>query len=61
MDRSPPKSDAVESSLKTDELNDDIIVFSAKLKLRYNLSLGDAFLLASAKYLDGVALRPRPR
>ena len=46
------KFDAVKNSLKPVELHDDVIVLLAKLKLRNNLSLGVAFLLASAKYLE---------
>ena len=44
------------NSLKVVELSEGIITASAKLKLKYGLSLGDAFLLATAKYLNGTAV-----
>ncbi|WP_390533064.1 PIN domain-containing protein [Sulfurisphaera ohwakuensis] len=47
----------VRNSFKLIDINDEnIITTSAKLKTKYNLSLGDAFLLASAKHINGVAV-----
>ena len=50
------KYSAFLNSLKVAELSEGIITLSAKLKLKYDLSLGDAFLLATAKYLNGTAV-----
>jgi len=36
--------------------NEDIIKSTAKLKIKYNLSLGDALLLASAKSINSTAV-----
>ena len=44
------------NSLKVVELSEGIITVSAKLRLKYGLSLGDAFLLATAMYLNGTAV-----
>ncbi|WP_232048982.1 type II toxin-antitoxin system VapC family toxin [Sulfuracidifex tepidarius] len=51
------KYSIIRNSFKLIDVNkDDIITTSAKLKIRYNLSLGDSFLLASAKHIKGVAV-----
>ena len=51
------KYSIVKNSFKLIDINeDDIITTSAKLKMRYNLSLGDSFLLATAKHINGVAV-----
>ncbi|BDC17536.1 type II toxin-antitoxin system VapC family toxin [Acidianus sp. HS-5] len=46
----------VRNSFKILDISDEIIRISAKLKIKYNLSLGDSFLLSSAKSINGVAV-----
>lgn len=51
------KYSIIKNSFKlADVNNDDIVRASAKLKIKYNLSLGDSFLLASAKGINGIAV-----
>jgi|OSPMetMinimDraft_2_1075162.scaffolds.fasta_scaffold33213_2 predicted nucleic acid-binding protein len=44
------------NSFKLIDISDDIVRFSAKFKIKYNISLGDSFLLASAKSINGVVI-----
>ena len=46
----------VRNSFKVLDITDDIIRISAKLKVKYNLSLGDSFLIASAVSVNGAAV-----
>ncbi|AWR99880.1 type II toxin-antitoxin system VapC family toxin [Metallosphaera hakonensis] len=46
----------VRNSFKVLDITDDIIRISAKLKVKYNLSLGDSFLVASAINVNGTAV-----
>lgn len=46
----------VRNSFKVLDITDDIIRISAKLKVKYNLSLGVSFLVASAINVNGTAV-----
>lgn len=46
----------VRNSFKVLDITNEILRTSAKLKVKYNLSLGDAFLLASAISINGTAV-----
>ncbi|MCY0882256.1 MAG: type II toxin-antitoxin system VapC family toxin [Acidianus infernus] len=46
----------VRNSFKVIDITDEIVRTSAKLKVKYNLSLGDSFLLASAIIINGNAV-----
>jgi predicted nucleic acid-binding protein len=50
-------STLIRNTFKLIDVNsEDIIKSAAKLKIKYNLSLGDAFLLASAKSTKSTAV-----
>ncbi|MEM0373647.1 MAG: PIN domain-containing protein [Sulfolobaceae archaeon] len=46
----------IKNSFKTINVDDEIVRTSAKLKVKYNISLGDSYLLASAKLLNLIAV-----
>jgi predicted nucleic acid-binding protein len=51
------KYSLIRNTFELIDVNDeDIIKSTAKLKIKYNLSLGDAFLLASAKSINSTAV-----
>ena len=51
------KHTLIRNTFKLIDVNsEDIIKSAAKLKIKYNLSLGDAFLLASAKSTNSTAV-----